>query len=111
MAEYVIKDLSDDDAKVFANAMDVVLESALALAKDTRSILSSARDQVRNQIPVELPERVGAVVQSNDGQYFLRWSYDAHTTQPWIAAVDLDNPIRSEDLPLITKVHFMGVDL
>jgi hypothetical protein len=63
------------------------------------------------QVPVDLPERVGAVVQASDGSYFIRWSYDAHTTQPWIAAADLDNPIRGEDLPLITKVHFERVDI
>jgi hypothetical protein len=68
-------------------------------------------NEITNQTPVRLPEKVGAVVQSSDRSFFIRWSYDAHTTQPWIAAVDLDNPIRSEDLPLITKVHFEGVDV
>jgi hypothetical protein len=67
--------------------------------------------QVLTQLPVRLPEKVGAVVQSSDGGFFLRWSYDSHTTQPWISAVDLDNPLRSEDLPLITKIYFEGVDL
>lgn len=68
-------------------------------------------DQISKQTPVPLPEKVGAVVESGDGTFYIRWAYDSHTHNPWIMAVNHENPIKSEDLPLITKVHFEGVDI
>jgi hypothetical protein len=74
-------------------------------------MFSQIATELEKQIPVQLPEKVGAVVESSDGTFYIRWATDSHTHHPWIMALDHENPIRSEDLPLITKVHFEGVDL
>jgi hypothetical protein len=96
-------DLTRDEAKEHAHDLREGLGGDLA---------KKIADQIASQTPVpELPTKVGAVIESNTGQFFIRWAYDAHTHEPWIAAVDIATTWRTDDLPLITKVHFEGVDI
>ena len=107
---YALGDLTNDDAQVLANALDMFLESPLSLATHTRQLVINARDSIREQIPVPVPAGIGAVVQTREGQ-FVRWAFDVHTHSPWIAVGDHETPLRTDQIGRISQVLSPGADL
>lgn len=99
----------DEDAQVVVALMDMVLESPLSLANHSRELLADLRDTIRTQIPIPVPVKVGAGVRTDQG-VFLRWTYDAHSVEPWIAANDVDTTLRTDDIGRITEVLSPGFD-
>lgn len=66
--------------------------------------------QLRAQIPIPAPVKIGAVVRTTTGDY-VRWAYDAHTHEPWLAANTADDTHRTDAIGRITEVLSPGVDL
>lgn len=99
----------DEDARIVASLMDLVLESPMSLANHSRELLTGLRDAIRAQIPIPVPVKIGAVVKTDQG-VFLRWTCDAHSVEPWIAANDVGTILRTDDIGRITEVLTHGFD-
>lgn len=76
--------------------------------------------QLREQIPIPVPVKIGAVVLTNGAtdnrlpsgnNYFIRWAHDNATTSPWIEAGNHEEPYRTDAIGRITEVLSPGVDL
>lgn len=71
--------------------------------------------QLREQLPLPTPTKIGAVVRTvgadSGNSTFVRWTYDVHSTSPWIAANDADETYRTDLIGRITEVLSEGVDL
>jgi len=64
------------------------------------------------QVPVPaLPDKAGAVVRGPEQDFYQRWTYDAHSASPWLQLNSHEEPLRTDELPVITEVLFWGVDL
>lgn len=110
MSTYTLE-YSDEDAHVVANLMDQVLESrTMSLAKHSQDLLAGLRDSIRSQIPIPVPVKIGAMVKTDTGTY-LRWTYDMHSTEPWIMTNDVDTTLRTDDIGRIVEVLAPGTDL
>jgi hypothetical protein len=75
-------ELEDEDAAVLANLVDVVLSAPISLANHSRQLLVQMRDSVREQIPLAVPAKVGAVVRTDRG-VFVRTDLDNPSTKEW----------------------------
>lgn len=77
--------------------------------------LDALAGQLREQLPLPTPVKIGAVVRttgSNSGNTtFVRWTYDVHSTSPWIATNDVDETYRTDLIGRIVEVLAEGVDL
>ena len=66
---------------------------------------------LKDQVPLPTPTNVGAVVRTvSPSSLWIRWTYDAHSHEPWIEANDTDNTYRSDQIGRITEVLFEGVE-
>lgn len=112
MATYELVFAEDEDARVVANVIDLVLESPLSLANHSRDLLIQVQQAIADQIPIPAPVKIGAVVRAGDlGEVYIRWAYDNHTHSPWVAAGNHEVPFRTDEIGRITEVLSPGVDL
>lgn len=70
---------------------------------------------LKPQVPVPVPQCVGAMVRTldqvgNSGVY-VRWATDRHTTSPWIRQSNHEYPYRTDEIGRIVKVLATGVEL
>lgn len=105
--ELDIEDPSNADA--LANALDECASDG-NFSNQAQVFLKSCASIIRAQIPVPVPQKVGAVVKTDQG-VFLRWTYDAHSINPWIMASDVDTYLRTDEIGRIIEVLQPGVDL
>jgi hypothetical protein len=94
---------------------DALLEH---LDGDQRTWAQPVAQQIRNQLPIPVPTKIGAVVQTDSGlcapdpTVFIRWASDEQTPEPWELPEELDRKTYSTaDLGRIIKVLSEGVDL
>lgn len=106
---YTLGDLTDGDAIAVANVLEAAAEDT-ELSKYTAALLREISKSVRAQIPIPVPDKLGAVVQTDQGR-FIRWAFDVHTFRPWIAAQDHETPLRTDQIGRITEVLSEGVDV
>lgn len=113
-------DMDDSDAPDLAALIDEAASDG-ALTSRHRLMLETLASTIRAQIPIPVPSKIGAVVQtthrdspgairSTDGAY-IRWALDSRTTSPWIAASDHEEPYRTDQIGRIVRVLSEGVDL
>lgn len=91
---------------------DTLLEG---LDKDLRQWAQPVAQQIRNQIPIPVPTKIGAVVRTESGRAYVR--ADGSTT-PWIsvrlpgvAFIETPDWLGDEVIGRITEVLSEGVDL
>lgn len=82
---------------------------------NTQPEINDMQAVLRPQVPVEVPQCVGAMVRTldqvgNSGVY-IRWATDRHTTSPWIRQSAHEKPYRTMDIGRIVKVLAHGVEL
>lgn len=93
-------DLPDDAARAFIEGVDGSIPYSEEIA-----------NQLSKQIPVKaLPVMIGAVVEAGTGERYIRWALDSHTHSPWIMELDHENPFRTDQLPVIVRTLFIGVE-
>lgn len=88
-------ELDDDEVRAWLTSPDHNATTALAAA-------------LKEQVGLPIPGDIGAIVQTDNGRYF-RWTYDAHSHNPWAELNAVDNLSSSETLGRITKVLFPGL--
>ena len=64
MATYELVFAKDEDARVVANAIDLMLESPLSLSGHSRELLIQVQQAIADQIPIPAPVKIGAVVRT-----------------------------------------------
>ena len=112
MSTYSLDIEDPADAKALVN---VLLEAASDgnYSVDIQTLLKSYASSISAQVPIPVPEHIGAVVCTEGSpsghKTFIRWTYDMHSTSPWIAANDADETYRTDMIGRITKVRSAGV--
>lgn len=97
---------------------DALVANVVGAAEDGRMeshLIASLISDLKPQIPIPAPMKVGAVVRTNHRRYdppvFIRWATDHRTTSPWVQASDHEQPYRTDEIGRITEVLSGGVDL
>jgi hypothetical protein len=113
VSKYELEFAEDDDARVVANAIEE-LQGDGAFSVHTQQLLTQVREALRAQIPIPVPNKIGAVVRTEHptlGGYYLRWSHDNATHSPWIQVGNHEEPYRTDQIGRITEVLSEGADL
>lgn len=81
-------------------------------------LIAALISDLKPQVPIPTPTKVGAVVRSvespvgRERDYVLiRWATDSHTHSPWIEAGNHEQPWRTDEIGRIVEVLSEGVDL
>jgi hypothetical protein len=81
---------------------------------DLQQVASTAASTIRAQIPLAVPEKIGAIVRTDNGfssGVYQRWALETHTLSPWIQAGDHEKPYRTDEIGRIVAILAEGVYL